>query len=649
MSLAAAALPLALVVAALGATRLASAAARTGERELPFGVRVIAGLALLTAVAGWLVLAGVYSRGAAYVLLGVAALGFFVRGGAREAASLAPPTAPESASLARWLWLAPIAVFVLVRGLGALRFPHYNPCDDFVAYLHFPRLLLESGSFDEPFGMRRLGVLGAGPFVQGFFWPGFGISANAVADATFGQLAILGGALATRDACARERRSSYATLAFVLVALLATLTIPYLNTLPVLLPYGGMLILLALHARSVTREPDASSARDAVLWGVLAAWLIGLRVSNALVPAALWAFELARAGMRRDRVRLRLSLIAGAATGLALLPWCLESWQSSGTPLFPLLAGNHRFPSVFTEPLTTRQLVKYVVECASANRAPVLVALAAVAFARREQRALSAQLAGAALLCLVATAISTTAFDSWTLLRYCAPLVVPVLLFLGALVGFAEPSPAFRWQRPALAALVAAWLLIPVTTHRVFDPVRFSLASFAHDDSREWIWAIRKTWNGGFALEDIPGQRPYEEAQRLLPADARVVSAAEQSYRWRYDRQTIHSLDCLGQASPEPGMPFFKGAEAVAEYFAALGYTHLAFTPPRASLCLYSAKHWQMDLHKGQWMWRQWAPLFLDFMQTQRALAQTREVVYRSPTLVVVDLRERVTSAPPAP
>lgn len=645
MTFEAAALPLALVIAALGATRLVSTAARADERELPFGVRVIAGLALLTAAAGWLVLAGVYSRGAAYGLLGFAALGFLVRRGARDASATAPRSAPASPSRASWLWLVPIAAFVLVRGFGGLRFPHYNTCDDLVVYLHFPRLLLESGGFDEPFSMRRLGVLGAGPFVQGFFWPGFGISANAVADATFGQLAIIGGALATRAACAREAGSRHATFAFVLCALLATLTIPYLNTLPMLLPYGGTLILLALHARSAAREPDATSARDAVLWGVIAAWLIGLRVSNVIVPAALWAFEFARAAARRDRARLRLSGIAGVATGLALLPWCLELWSSSGTPLFPLFAGNHRFPSVFSEPLTTRALLKYVAECLNANRAPVLVALAALAFVRREQRTLVLQLASAALLCLVATAASTTAFDSWTVLRYCAPLIFPVLLFLGALVFFAEPRRELRWQRPALAALAAAWLFVPVTTHRVFDPERFSLASFAYADSREWVWAIRKAWRDGFSLEEIPGGRAYEEAQRLLPEGARVVSTAEHAYRWRFDAHTIHSLDCLGQASPDPGMPFFQGAEAVAAYFSGLGYTHLAFTPPRASVCLYSLQHWQAHTYGGQWMWRQWAPFFLDFMKTQRELAQTRRVIFRSPALVVVDLQTRVSGA----
>ncbi len=630
--------PLALAVGALGATRLASAALRSSDSELPFAFRIVGGVALVTALAGWLVAAHAYSRSAALVLLGICALGFLVAPRGRQL----PPREPRSAlGVAGALCLALVAVFVLARALAGLRHPHYNPCDDWVVYLHFPRLLLESGGFDEPFSMRRLGVLGAGPLLQGFFWPGFGVSANALADSVFGQIAVVGGAFAAHDAFARDDAPRWQRLAFVLVALLASLTIPHLNTLPTLLPYGGTLILLALHARLVLRDPSPQSARDALLWGVLAAWLIGLRVSNAPLPAALWAFELARGAWLRDRARLRLSAIAALATGVALLPFCLSLWQSSGTPLFPLFAGNHRFPSLFTEPLTDRQLLYYVLECLLANRVPFLAALAAVAFVRREQRVLVAEVAAATGLLLVSNALATTAFDSFTVLRYCAPLALPAFLLLGASIAFAQGRVVPRWPRAALVAIAAAWALVPVTTHRVFDAVPFSQGSIAVEHTGEWLAGLRRLAQDPFTLEDFGGRPPYEEAQRLLPPGARVVSTAEQAYLWRHDLLVVHSLDCLGQASPDPGMPFFEGAEAMASYFTSLGYTHLAFTPPRRSFCLYSDKHWLSHKTKGQWMWRMWAPYFLDFMATQRELARTREVVFRGPTLVVVDLRKR--------
>ena len=642
MGLEAIALPLALAVGALGASQLACAALGSSDREFGLGARITLGVALLAVPAGGLVAAGAYSRGAALVLLGLAGLGLLAP---LRRSALTPTPAPTRLRAPDGIAVAVLAGVALARTLGALRFPHYNPCDDWIAYLHFPRLLLESGGFEEPFGMRRLGVLGAGPFVQGFFWPSFGINANALADAVFGQLAVIGGAFALCEACA-PARSVAVRAGFALAALLATLTIPYLNTLPLLLPYGAALLLLALHARLVLRAPDAATTRDAALFGALAALLIGLRVSNALVPAALWALALAHAAWRRDRARLRLAAIAALATAVALLPWCISLWRSSGTPLFPLVMGNYRFPSVFTEPLSPRQLASFVAECLLANRALVVVAVAALAFTLRKRRVLAVQLAVTALAFVVVTALGVSAFDSHTVLRYCAPLVVPLLLALVALVAFVQHAPRRRWPQPALASLMAVWLLVPVTTHSVFDEKTFSLLEFAARDAREWQSALAKFAAAPLELEAFEGAEAYLEAQRLLPPGARVVAAAEQAYLWRRDLHTIHGLDCLGQASPDPGMPFFAGAEAMAGYFTSLGYTHLAFTPPRRGLCLYSSAHWLSHRNAGQWMWRQWAPYFLDFMQTQRELARTRAVVYRSSHLVVLDLRRKIERVP---
>ncbi|MBM4383446.1 MAG: hypothetical protein FJ091_08760 [Deltaproteobacteria bacterium] len=405
--------PLALSVGALGATRLLSRACGLRAGSLPFGAQWLTGLALLCAVAGWFVALGAYSRAAAYALCALAALGFVLPRAPRESR----PGARESATWASALWLLPIAAFVLARGLGALRFPHYNPCDDFVQYLHFPRLLLETGAFEEPFSTRRLGVLGSGQWLQSFFAPGFGVSANAAADAFFGLPALLGAALLACDAASRGGASVHAKRAFVLLALLGTLSVPYINTLPLLLPYASALALFALHARMAEREADATRTRDAVAFGVIAAFAIGLRVSNAVLPAALWAFALSRAALQRDRGRLRLAAIAALTTALALAPWSLSLWRSSGTPLFPLFAGNYRFDDLFAEPMAPARLAAFALECALAARVPVLLAVAALACAPVARRALALELAAATLLLGAATTLVTSAFDSWTVLR----------------------------------------------------------------------------------------------------------------------------------------------------------------------------------------------------------------------------------------
>ncbi len=631
--------PLALLVGALGGSRLLARACGSGESELPAGARLLIGLALFAAASGWLVAGGAYSRGASLALLATAALGFV----AREPQASAPfALGSPRLAVAHLPWLFAIGAFLLVRGFGALRFPHYNACDDLTQYLHFPRLMLESGAFEEPFSTRRLGVLGVGPLLQGFFWPHLDVSGNAVADAVLGLPALLGAAAMLCAAASRGVASRHVTLGFALAALCGTLSVPYINTLPVLLPYAAALALFGLHARLALRAPDAASTRDALAFGAVAALAIGLRVSNAILPAALWAFALARALRLRDRERLRHAALAALATALALAPWCLSLWRSSGTPLFPLFAGHYRFDALFAEPMAPARLASFLLECALAARAPLLIAVAALACTLRSQRAVALEIAGAALLLLLATAWTTTAFDSWTVLRYAAPFVVPALLALGALAAFPREGP--RWRRPALAALAAAWLLVPVSTHRVFEEVRFSPLGLAADDARDWLRAAEKLVADRFAVERIHGAAQYRAGQAALPPRARVIAAVEQPWEWRFDTQAIHTLDFPGPTSPPPGMPFFRGAEAVADYLTALGYTHFAFTPPRRSLCLYAPSFAQANLRNGQWLWRRWAPYSLDFLRTEVALARSRQVVFRGPTLVVLDLRARVAA-----
>ena len=86
-------------------------------------------------------------------------------------------------------------------------------------------------------------------------------------------------------------------------------------------------------------------------------------------------------------------------------------------------------------------------------------------------------------------------------------------------------------------------------------------------------------------------------------------------------------------------MPFFAGPDALAHYLLDLGYTHLAFSPPPLDPCLYSSANWTKAERSGVFLWEQWAPYFLDFLQSEQALAAKLGTVYRSRDVVVVDLR----------
>jgi hypothetical protein len=137
----------------------------------------------------------------------------------------------------------------------------------------------------EPFNWRRLGVLGAGPWLQSYFWPIWTTSAPAVADALIGQLVVFGGAWAAvswAPGAGRARPVLAASLG--LIALLAALTIPVTNSSPTLLPLGAAVVLLVLTTRLAWGKPARAMWALAVMWGFVAAWLVGFRTSNVVFP-----------------------------------------------------------------------------------------------------------------------------------------------------------------------------------------------------------------------------------------------------------------------------------------------------------------------------------------------------------------------------
>ena len=154
-----------------------------GPIESP-AVTGLTGLALLTWLGGWLVVAGVYSETAASLLLTLGIAAWFLHG-----VRSGPLPAGNGSTLPRRRDVLAIILCIVALGLALLRvvgdlaLGSLSLCDDLPTYLHFPRMLLESGSFIEPFNFRRLGSLGAAPLLQGFLWRSFTAAAPLETDA----------------------------------------------------------------------------------------------------------------------------------------------------------------------------------------------------------------------------------------------------------------------------------------------------------------------------------------------------------------------------------------------------------------------------------------------------------------------------------
>ena len=396
-------------------------------------------------------------------------------------------------------------------------------------------------------------------------------------------------------------------------------------------------------------DTTSAALRAGLAWGLVAAWLIGLRVSNAPFPAAVWLVGALVAVRHGNSARAWSLAAAAAATLLALLPWNLTLWHSSGTPLFPLLPGNYHLDGGIAAARDIPAVLAFVVDCLWTNLYWLLVAVAGLAALRPGVRLLTLQIvAGLAALLVISALLADNgqAVDSFSIHRYSAPFCAASFLFLAGAALMTDSSvqeaagAAGRRVQPLLLALaLMVWLLFPVALRQGNDAVYWmSNLDLMRDVVARAAGAGAEAVRTGLAVRDWPGEPDYAAAQATLPEEARLVSATEMPFFFRFDRQVIHTLDIPGLVSPPPGMPSFAGPEPVAAYLRSLGYTHLAFTPSAAGTGLYSATQWLGLSDTGTRSERNWARYMLQFLQNEDRLARTYGAIYRSPELVVLDL-----------
>lgn len=105
-----------------------------------------------------------------------------------------------------------------------------------------------------------------------------------------------------------------------------------------------------------------------------------------------------------------------------------------------------------------------------------------------------------------------------------------------------------------------------------------------------------------------------------------------------FKRNPIWNLDTAGYASLSPGLPYFRGSEALEAYFRAIGVRHVAFVQPDRSRYHYRREYWLEMLNDESDIWHTHAPYFLDFSDNLTKLAARHRHTFDERGLVAIDL-----------
>jgi hypothetical protein len=610
---------------------------------LSFGVSAAFGLALLVACGGL----GVLAR----IPVVVTVFAF-------AAAGIALQSAHVARHRPRWtsLWVGVLAIEVVALGLVLLTQAgvgiafRLNVCDDVLAYLPEARRLLATHTLLEPWSTRRLQNFGGQTFLQAIYIRFLGKDALGLGE-TLLPVGLLWLLLSTA-----LRRPLTRLLSLVPLLFLPFFDVARANTAGTLSPVPllvalGVLVLVLRHAAEQANRRGVFVAAAAV--GITGAAVVAIR-TNAAPAAALVCLVGAGtiAGTPRERVRATtISVVAGVAV---FVPWAAAMWESSGTPLYPLLRGNEnpRVPSVGrTSSIDVADFLHSVRHFFSSATYPaaLVVLLLIVMVAHRifpKTAPIAALMVGAGLANVVLVALSLSVAGISDFDRYTFPLAGGALFFLlrGAFVRLDEES-AFA-RRAALAPVILTVVVV----------VAFFWIGTRHPDA---IVKVRGLDAARAFVEDaadvhdpdavVTSEASVADARAALaaiPRGARTILAVSEPDAFWTAGADLQSMDEPGSAAPGGAFPFFSGPEAKVRALRRNGYDYLVVSPGVNNLC-YEHGRIAGFLRSTILSYRLLAPYVLDFFDDMDHLAQRYPRATRTISgFYVIDLHAVPGTAP---
>ncbi len=512
--------------------------------------------------------------------------------------------------------------------------------DDWTAYFHFPKIMLETGTLIEPFNFRRMGTLGGASYIQTFFYPIVSTSALALSDNLIGlPLLWLLTKYSIRESNNHTRKLQIQSELVAMLAILIAASLYRHNHFPIMLPIAMFFGYLNI-AKQFLDSPDRKSYL--VLLALTGASIVTFR-NNFIAFISLFSIFIIIIAHRSSIIRQgAIALTIYSLTFIiCLLPWLMLSFKSSETLFFPIFSGNYNFPIVMRMPMTLGQLLSFELQIFWYSGAILIIALSLFGTLSKRYSPIILALVTASILTLYISTTQMTSMGTFNVIRYAHPYLIPCFLIIMHLMLSESSNSGFK--RKIIITVSTLMITIFFITPAGREIKSMPLVKLAKnlsslvDNSRKL--AIPYNEFNNLIHQKFDDFTAYSEVQKLLPENSRVISVAAKPYYWNFSRQQINTLDMIGLASPAPGLPLLQGSEAMARYFQSLGYHYIVYTPFEIWESMYSREKWLRHLNGNDWVLTKYAPNFLIFMDYIAELETRNSSIYQSEHLRVLDLR----------
>jgi hypothetical protein len=606
-----------------------------------FGFNAAVGMAFSTSLGGILNWFGVISPGfvRAYLVAGLLISAF---AGVRHARSACDVV------VSAWAYFKPrrllaFGAFVLVlvsvsKYATAVSPGWFNPQDDYHGYFVFPVKMLQTGHLGpDPFSERRIVTsLGGKAFLDTFPLSFTGDVNNLdLIDEGVAFLILL---LLLYEIMARKGIPGLWAVMLLIAA--SMFEVPVSNITAV---YCGV-VLLVLLFDLLDRAVFQPEANQLVLMAIILASLTSLKTT--LAPMA-GVFFLCYFGLQFYRLPNKSRTLARAGVCAALIlillsPWMLDSYRSSGTLIYPVLGKGYHGSRYGTYLLPTanmgiHNLLAFLNGLSNTLGGVLAIqtGLVLVAFLRtRRDRLIDLIIVVNLVIDVVVIGVSTGGVQMY---RYSFAILFSTALFLliEELAAFAK-SPAAD-VAPGTTEGFAAILLLGM----LLGPAWHGFMT----GQKDWRIAELKFAISGQSIDSPVEASDYRNMQLAIPPGQKVLVRLDKNFLLDFRRNPMYVDDLPGGASLPPGIPSFKGPEALAEYLVNHDIRYLAYS--YGDEASFSRELFGDRLQEGVNVWlRRGAQIAFDFQDNVVLLGQTRKRLFDNGKMFILDLETRVPSNP---
>lgn len=543
-------------------------------------------------------------------------------------------------NLNNWLLILLLGFIVFNYSLNVFN-QKFHGYDDYQTYLAFPAKMIQTGSLGiDPYAETRVVTsLGGKYFLDSLVLSVLPFNALHLIDNGVSYLILL---LLVYGAAKKLVLSNFWSLSLMFTASL--IMSPSGNVTSMITSIVIFFALLLYFFKDIFFSKNNFS--NSLIFSLLLFSFIVLK-SNiipfaALFILAMFVFDYLQSG-RRFKV-IKPYILIGVLTFLFLLPWMLSMKLSAGTLLYPIFGtGFHgaaygSLPAAYSE-WGINNTLPLVFDIITNLIFWLCLGLAIILFYTKDLSKENKQIIFL-VFAVVALGILVNGFltGGYGVYRYTFAFVYPGLIFLIIMAAFNKGlySRLFNLQLKTFTLIIVGILIgvgfnnFLANTKNNFDKLLYSV----------------NTKNAYLDRIDEKIVESYQAMQKAVPEKETVLVRLQFPFLLDFKRNQIFLTDYVGGSSPPPGIPLYKGAEALSDYLLSQNIKYVAYS--YKSEIGFTREIFIYQL-KESGNWRSYNPWLraeventLDFQANLKELGETRKRIYDDGEIFVLDLSEKI-------